>query len=333
VQEFNGAEVYDTSYERDAAGSLTAVTNSLNHVTRISYDMAGRKRAMCDPNMGTPSNVLGCGYTSPPAGAWIYTYNKAGDLTSQKDANYQTTNQLLCFDYDSLGRPTVKKQGTGSTCGTGTTILTTWTYDDGAVMFSTGRVTRIRDLPDTSNTITNFFYDALGRVTHSQRVLLGATYDMYQTYDSLGRIKAETFPQPDNETVTYHYNEAGWLKTVDNYVTEIAYNARGQKKSIAYANGVTSTLTYNDPVDRQGVPPDFRLYNRSTSNNQQNLTYGYDAGGNVLSITDSLFTGTRTFTYDDLNRLTTAYGTFGQGQAVKDCTGGSGYTYNPSAIS
>jgi RHS repeat-associated protein len=326
VQEFNGTDIYNTIYERDAAGSLITVTNALGHITRISYDMVGRKRAMCDPNMGTRWDVAACDYNSPPLGAWLYTYNKAGDLKIQQDANYQTNNQLLCFDYDLLGRPTVKKNGTS--CSTGTTTLTEWTYDDTAVMFSTGRVTRVRDLPDTTNTITNFTYDALGRVTQSQRVLLGQTYNMGQSYDSLGRIRNETSPQPDNETVIYNYNEAGWLKSVDNYVNEILYNARGQKKSITYANNLTSTFTYNDPVDRPGVPPDFRLYNRSTSNNQQDLTYGYDQVGNVLSITDGWFTGTRNFTYDDLNRLSTAYGPFGSGQSQKDCTGTNGYTYD-----
>ena len=43
---------------------------------------------------------------------------------------------------------------------------------------------------------------------------MGATHTMAQTYDALGRIRTETFPAPDNETVTYNYDEAGWLKSV-----------------------------------------------------------------------------------------------------------------------
>jgi YD repeat-containing protein len=66
-------------------------------------------------------------------------------------------------------------------------------------------------------------------------------------------------------------------------------------------------------VDRAGQASswNFRTYTRITSNNQQNLTYGYDAAGNVTTITDSLFTASRTFGYDDLNRMASASGTFG----------------------
>jgi uncharacterized protein RhaS with RHS repeats len=59
--------------------------------------------------------------------------------------------------------------------------------------------------------------------------------------------------------------------------------------------------------------------NRTTSNNQQNLSYTYDDNGNITSITDSLFTGSRTFQYDDLNRLINAAGTFGPNQAQTGC--------------
>jgi YD repeat-containing protein len=76
--------------------------------------------------MGTPSTVGSC--TTSTTGAWVYTYNPAGDLLTQKDAK----NQTLTFTYDELGRPTTKKQGT--------TTITSWTYDNPAVMHSKGRV-------------------------------------------------------------------------------------------------------------------------------------------------------------------------------------------------
>ena len=45
------------------------------------------------------------------------------------------------------------------------------------------------------------------------------------------------------------------------------------------------------------------------------MTYAYDNNGNITPITDSLFTGSRAFTYDDLNRMITGSGTFGTNQA------------------
>jgi hypothetical protein len=58
---------------------------------------------------------------------------------------------------------------------------------------------------------------------------------------------------------------------------------------------------------------------RVTSSNQQNLTYAYDPTGNVTSITDGLFTASRTFQYDYASRLRYAQGTFGTNQANKIC--------------
>ena len=47
----------------------------------------------------------------------------------------------------------------------------------------------------------------------------------------------------------------------------------------------------------------------------QDLTYAYDNTGNMTGITDVLNTGSRSFTYDALNRLTSGTGTFGPSQS------------------
>jgi len=296
VDEVNGVETYVTTYAYDTVGSLTTVINHLSHTTRMAYDMVGRKVAMCDPNMGTASGVTSC--TTASVGAWVYTYSTAGDLLTQKDAK----NQTITFTYDSLGRASTKKQGS--------TSLVTWTYDDPAVLYSKGKVTQIVDQATT----TKFAYDQVGRTSQTQRLQLGVWYTMAQQYDALSRITSETFP--DSEVVNYSYNEAGWVSSVSGYINAITYNARGQKTALTYANNLTTTWSYD--------PNNFRPINRTTSNNQQNLTYGYDNNGNVTTITDALFTGSRTFTYDDLNRMITASGTFGANQSQANCT----YVYN-----
>jgi RHS repeat-associated protein len=60
------------------------------------------------------------------------------------------------------------------------------------------------------------------------------------------------------------------------------------------------------------------------SGSLQDLVYHYDQVGNVTAIVDNIFSGSRIFTYDALNRLETAYGYFGTNQAIKDCS----YSYN-----
>jgi YD repeat-containing protein len=69
-------------YNHDAADRLLTVEQrtggggALFAVTTMSYDLAGRKRTMNDPDLG----------------AWSYTYDAAGNLRTQTDArNCRTT--------------------------------------------------------------------------------------------------------------------------------------------------------------------------------------------------------------------------------------------------
>jgi RHS repeat-associated protein len=274
VEEVNGADTYMTTYQYDATGALLRVTNHLGHVTTMRYDALGRKVALSDPNMGS----------------WSYGYDAAGNLVSQTDAK----NQTLTFTYDHLGRMLTKDYPDGGRIQ--------WTYDDPAVAHSRGRLTRVADLA----TITSFAYDRLGRVIKTQRRLDRTTYTIAQTYDALGRVTSRTLP--DGETLTYTYNEAGWLSAIPGYVASLTYNARGQRTGLEYANGLTSTWTYH--------PENFRAIQRSTGGMAgalQNFAYTYDAAGHVTEIGDTLYTGSRTFAYDALNRLTSASGNFASG--------------------
>jgi len=125
-------------------------------------------------------------------GLWTYGYDLAGNLTSQTDGK----NQTLIFGYDSQGRVRTKQYPGGAQI--------TWTYDDPAMPFSKGRLTRVVDL--TAD--TSFGYDAIGEVVETTRIIDGTTFTMSQGYDAVGRVTSRTFP--DNETVTYSY-KLGWL--------------------------------------------------------------------------------------------------------------------------
>ena len=64
--------------------------------------------------------------------------------------------------------------------------------------------------------------------------------------------------------------------------------------------------------------------------NLQKLAYGYDAGGQITSITDSVGTASRAFTYDALGRLTSASGTFGTASpATMPTFTQQSYVYDP----
>ena len=91
------------------------------------------------------------------------------------------------------------------------------------------------------------------------------------------------------------------------YVNNVLYNAQGQVVEIEYGNNAKTNYTYD--------PNNLRLMHLVTINAQnqfiQDLSYGYDEAGNLLSIVDGVNTATQSFQYDALNRLVQAQGSYG----------------------
>jgi YD repeat-containing protein len=87
-------------------------------------------------------------------------------------------------------------------------------------------------------------------------VLEKETYSSETAYDALNRPVALT--APDGSVVTPGYNAANLVETMQvslkgqtgstAFVTNIDYNAKGQRDLIEYGNGVRSTASY-DPAD------------------------------------------------------------------------------------
>ncbi len=113
------------------------------------------------------------------------------------------------------------------------------------------------------------------------------------------------------------------------YVKHVEYNVTGQPTLVQYGNGVSTTYSYD--------PRSLRLKRIYTINAQsivlQDLSYTYDALGQVLSISDNANTASQSFAYDEQNRLTQAQGSYGTKKYVYDNIGnlkskdGLDYTY------
>ncbi len=84
-------------------------------------------------------------------------------------------------------------------------------------------------------------------------MLGGLTYAHLQTHDAGGYQIWKSFKEgaTDNDVIgsnanQWLYDEAGRLKSIPGHITGLTYNARGQVTVATYANGVTTTNTYND---------------------------------------------------------------------------------------
>ncbi len=188
------------------------------------------------------------------------------------------------------------------------------------------------------------------------------TYTGRTRYDALNRVRQAVAPHTDRpgaeiNVVQHGYNEANLLERVDAWfdqpaepyslldpatadlhaVTDVDYDAKGQRLRIVYGNGALTTYTYDQLTLRLtrlltrrktgSFPDDCPQPPRAgwPGCHVQNLHYTYDPAGNITHIRDDAqqtvyFRNTRVepsaaYTYDAIYRLIEARGREHLGQA------------------
>ncbi len=288
------------AFTYDPLGNMLTASRG-GAVMSLTYDKAGRKLTMNDPDMGF----------------WQYSYNALGGMTRQEDAK----NQVACLYYDELNRPRGKDYFTNSAAcpsDPGSGYEVTYNYDSTANgNLGKGRRTSMTD----GSGSTTWYYDQRGRVWKETKVISGISFDTEWTYNSADLPK--TMKYPDGEIVTTGYNN-NMLPTdvsgAGNYVPSMTYDSAGRLLTRALGNGLTQIYGYY-PWNQQGG----RLHTL-VAGNLQNLSYAYDSVGNITSIADSINSQTQSFDYDALDRLTSASANGEPGQGAYDET----YQYDPA---
>ena len=124
-------------------------------------------------------------------------------------------------------------------------------------------------------------------------------------YDLLGNILTVTYPDAASTEIDYVYNNAGQIEEITDYVDDFDYSPIGTTAYIEFANGITTTNTY-DPNEL------YRLTSKITTDgvdDLQDISYTFDAVGNITAIADDSDTDAgkdAAYVYDDLHRLTSA---------------------------
>jgi RHS repeat-associated protein len=304
VDEHNGASTYTTTYTYNYLGNLLSLTDALSNVRNFTYDGLGRRLTAQDLHASADTYF----------GSWTYTYDDAGNLTQTVDPNGNTIN----YTYDDINRQLLEKLGS--------TTKVTNSYDSGTD--GIGHLTGI-----TTGTLTQTnTYNPVGGLKSEAKVINSTTYTTNYTYDRLGN--QVTVTNPDSSAIQYTYNSAGLLDSVQrkesggsytNVVSNFDYSPDEKPTTISYANGATTTNTYDSTKLYRLTA---KVTTIASSSHAQDLAYTYDAVGNITQIIDASSTSTSktaNYTYDDLYRLTQAAITSvasGQSTYTKN------YTYN-----
>jgi RHS repeat-associated protein len=237
----SGMEAGERWMLNDIAGKAVYGWDSRNHRLRRVYDARRRPIEVYLQDGGQPDLLVG---------KTIY-----GDGLPNAEANNLRGKQYQSFD--------------------GAGVVTTGEYDFKGNLLTSSRQLAVdyKATPDWS-----------GAVALEPEVFTTST-----SFDALNR--PVTMTTPDNSVIRPHYNEANLLERVEvnlrgattagAFVSNIDYNAKGQRERIEYGNGSATTYEY-DPLT-------FRMRRlRTLKGNQrlQNLFYTYDPAGNITRIRD-----------------------------------------------
>ncbi len=253
-----------------------------------------------------------------PAETTRYTYNAAGQVTSETDPLGNVTRH----DYDAFSRETTATDPEGNVTAFTYNALDLITSVTDALGNKTyydydwiGKLTKVRDARSASaedtTYATSYAYtstnkiasvtDPLGRTTsyeyanglgepiavHTPR---GDT--IYNTYEN-GRLKTKGYVQ-GSPTYTYTYNKTGNVTKVSDSSGDYLYSYDDANRLIASTDTAGYVLDYT--LDKNGNPT------RIADNKGNAVSMTYGSAGKLLTLTDPSNTQ-NTFSYDGQGRL------------------------------
>ncbi|HQR71316.1 MAG TPA: RHS repeat-associated core domain-containing protein [Burkholderiaceae bacterium] len=306
-----------------ASSNKVTVTNERNYATIYTY------RSFGDPDRRTLLNV-----TAPVTAANVAITRNLLDQPTAVTQNSKTRT----YGYDShfflttisnpeTGTTTLGRDAVGNLASraVGSSATVTYGYDGLNRLIS---ITYPAGTPSVTQTWTNtgklstvassvasraYSYDPNDNLIGEYLTVDGLTFSVAYGIDSLDHV--DTITYPSNRMVTYSPDALGRPVSAAPYVTTVSYDPSGQVSGLGYANGATTSVTFNS---RQWPA----TYTVTKSATLLNRSYVYDAVGNPTSITDTAdTTANRTLGYDAIDRVTAVAGPWGTGTIAYDGDG------------
>ncbi|HZS15060.1 MAG TPA: RHS repeat-associated core domain-containing protein [Candidatus Dormibacteraeota bacterium] len=285
---------HSTTDVYDASGNLLSETGPGNRTTTHIFNVGDREISTVDPSNVVTNDV----------------YDIEGNVVAVSD----NTGQTLSRDYDSRNR-LIRQVSDGQVSLT--------SYDPAGRVLST-------TAPNGS--VTTSAYDVYGNVTsvHDANGTTSYTYDgdnnLLTRTDPDGHVTSYAYNGADQQTsmttagatTSYAYDVAGNLTQVtdpDGRVTAYTLNGINQPLATVYSQPSHTSLTVNQTFDALGRRTGMSGSGDATGPH----AYGYDANGNLSSVTSAQ----GTFTYDYISH---------PGQIIETYPDGTHVTYSTDDV-
>ncbi|NUQ73530.1 MAG: type IV secretion protein Rhs [Polyangiaceae bacterium] len=303
-----------TVIENDPLGRPVAIKDPENGITAYSYGPFGMLWKVTDPDGAvteTERDEYGRvrKHKNPVRGTTEAHYNGFDEQTSALDAE----NRHFQFWYDALGRLLHRQDADG---------LTTWTYDTAA--HGIGKLAKVES---PAGDAILYSYDLFGRPSTTAKNINGQVYESKIDYDNKGRAYKLTYPQPAGLgafVVQYNFDAYGHVIAVRDALTQnlywklLAADGAGRLTEEEFgAQAAKTTRSYFEAKERVKS-----IVTVAGGKTVQDLSYFYDKRLNLLSRTDGRQGKSELFTYDLLDRLTSAEFSPGFGRPTQ-------YEYSP----
>ncbi|WUH43468.1 RHS repeat-associated core domain-containing protein [Streptomyces sp. NBC_00443] len=302
-----GTEYTSTSYTYTRDGLKKTITGPEGEQWSYGYDLMGRQNSATDPDTGTTTTA----YTA----------------LDQRESTTDARGKKLLYTYDKIGRPTA----TYETSKADANKLTAYAYDNLAKGELDSTTRYVGGASGDAYTDAVVSYDSLYQVTESKFTLpsddplvtsgaVTSTLTSKTDYNVDGTIASNYEPAAgglDDEYVSTTYTNTALPETLSGtsaYVLGASYSALGQVEQLTLgasaAAGTKKAYVTNTWEEGTNRLTESHVTTTTHAYMLQDLKYGYDEAGNVLSISDPTNLGgtsaadNQCFTYDGYRRLT-----------------------------
>ncbi len=290
----------------DAMGNTVSVTDPGGTIN-YSYYGNGNLKSTNYNGVVVTSEQDGWGRQTklidPSAGNYEYSYSGFGEITNEINPKGQTE-----YEYSPIGK-LLKETITGDN---NTNMVIDYVYNPTNKMLGSITLTN----SDGNNSSYSYSYDSFNRLTTTTEINPYAQFTNDYTYDAFGRINTEQYYAKllsNNKTSTKKVKniyQNGSLKTIkdsntNNTIWDLTgVNARGQLTSASLGSSMLESYLFDD----YGYLTSSLVAKNNGQQSQVLMQLANDFNiqrGTLNSRTNSLFSWSETFEYDDLDRLIT----------------------------